>query len=681
MTQVASSDILIPLSDGTRLAASLALPAGDGPHPVLTTFYPYRKDDFIGSSCAFSRDYFAEAGYATLLVDIRGYGGSDGPSFQAWDPREAKDGAEVVQWCARQGWCDGNVGIWGTSYGGAQALCIAAERPPALKAIASIYGAADIYEDFVYPGGCPNGLGASAWSAFVVALELAPPSLQDPEGRWLDVWRDRLGRLGSGNISSLAWPAHRIFDDYWKQRVIAVEDIDVPAFFLSGWRDLLCRGTLESYRRCRAPKRLLAGPWSHSAPDLSPSAPYNWMLELRHWFDQWMKGAVANAPPRPDVVYQVQGSDRWHGAEQWPPAHTRTRTLYAAAGSKTSDDPMALRVDYEPVGLVGTEAGLWFPMGVPFDNVLAQEQDDEKSLCFTSEPLEAEVTILGTARAHLELELAGGAVAHLCVKLCDVSHDNRSTLITSGWHRVDPERQPRTAVDIELYPTAYAVRAGHRLRWTLACADFPRIWPTETLPSVTLLSGADAPSLLEIPMSTIALAEAPVFEPPVPQAGLNRAPWMVAARPIYQIDRDVARNAVAVTAGMDATITLPQGGSFQLVHSVSARMEAATPSAATIRTQADIDIRMANGEHFAIHTRGHSALGQRHIHGWIEAGGERMFDQRWSTFNGRPIASDASADSDPARAESDHRVSVVSHPACAPEEIPALRPNKARTAG
>jgi len=634
MIQPLTRDLLIPLGDGTRLAASLQLPEGSGPFPLLATFYPYRKDDFIGASCAFARDYFAAAGYATLLVDVRGYGGSDGPACQAWDPLEAKDGAEAVQWAAAQDWCTGNVGVWGTSYGGAQSLCIAAERPPALKAIASIYGAADIYEDFVYPGGCPNGLGASAWSAFVVALELAPPGLQDPEGRWLDVWRERLRRLESGSISSLVWPAHGAFDDYWRERVIAVEQIEVPSFFLSGWRDLLCRGTLESYRRCRAPKRLLAGPWSHAAPDASAEAPYDWLLELRQWFDRWMK-ADAEEPERPDVVYRVQGAEQWYGAGQWPPAHVAERTFYAGPDGATGDAPVPMRADHEPQGLVGTEAGLWFPMGVPFANVLVQAADDARSLCFTSQPVEADLTILGTPRARLEVELGGGAVAHLCVKLSDVAPDDSSTLVSSGWLRVDADRQPRAGFDVDLYPTAYTIPAGHRLRWTVACADFPRIWPTAMLPSLTLVSDADRPSGITVPVSTLDLASQPPFDPPLPESGLNRAPWVVAAAPIYGIERNIARNGVSITAGMDATLKLPQGGSFQLAHTVNARMEAARPAAATIRTRADMEIELASGERFTIRTRGLAALGRRHIQGQIFSEGELVFDRRWSSYNGR----------------------------------------------
>lgn len=629
-----NSDLFVQLSDGTSIAVSLQLPEGNGPFPVLASFYPYRKDDFIGASSAHARDYLAQAGYATLLVDIRGYGASTGPSFQAWDPREAVDGAEIVQWAAAQPWCDGQVGIWGSSYGAAQALGIAAERPPALKAIASIYGAADIYEDFVFPGGCPNGLGASAWSAFVLALELAPPGLQDAEGRWRDAWNDRLHRLESGNISSLAWPAHATHDAYWLDRVIDVERIEVPSFFLSGWRDLLCRGTLESYRRCKAPKQLLAGPWSHSAPETSIDAPYDSMLELRRWFDKWMKN-VDEDPQRPAVVYRLQGSESWHGCTEWPPANAGPIPLYAGAADRAVAQPEPLAKDCATSPLVGTQAGLWFPMGVAFGDVLDQALDDARSACFTGDPLAEPLLLLGTARAHLELELRCDSPAHVCVKLCDVAPDGKVVLITSGWRRIDIADQPRASIEVELYPTAYRMAAGHRLRWTVATADFPRIWPSAAQPDLVLHSDAIHPSYIDLPVASDGQA-GDIYTPPSPASGINRAPWVTAARPIYAIDRDVAGDRHAISAGMALEIRLPQGGRFSLVHSVKAEMSAAKPGAAVIRTEAKLDIELASGETFLIETAGTSAIGRRHLEGRIACEGARLFDRRWSSFNGKP---------------------------------------------
>jgi hypothetical protein len=613
-------DLLIPLSDGTRLAAHLSLPKGDGPFPVLASFYPYRKDDFIGASCAFPRSYFEEAGYATLLVDVRGYGASDGPSLEGWDPQEARDGAEVVEWAARQPWCDGAVGIWGTSYGGAQALGIAAERPPSLKAIASIYGAADIYEDFVYPGGCPNGLGASAWSAFVLALELAPPGKADPEGHWRDAWRSRLDRLDSGSISSLIWPAHPAKDDYWQRRVIAVEQIEAPSFFMSGWRDLLCRGTLDAYRRCRAPKQLLAGPWSHAAPDSSTIAPYDWLLDLRRWFDRWLKGE--EVPARPPVVYQVQGRDGWRGAQHWPPEGVGHLEEVAHFDRPVPAEPLA-----------GVEAGLWYPMGVAFPDVLHQEKDDARALCVTSEPLAEEVTILGEPIARLTVEAAAGPSRHLCVKLCAVAPNDRATLISSGWLRLDAETLG--TAEVVLYATAFHVPAGHRLRWTIAAADFPRIWPSASTEPLMVRQAT-----FTLPTCGDVAEEA--YDAPMPEPGLNRAPWITAARPIYSRSLDVQSGACSIEAGMAATIALPDGGTVRLEHTATARLEPATPQAATIRTVAAMEIALATGERFQIDATGLASLGRRHLHGRVTTDGALVYERNWTSLNGQLLGAAAS---------------------------------------
>lgn len=624
--------VTIAMPDGAVIAATLNLPDGDGPFPVLASFYPYRKDDFIGASTAYARSYFADAGYASLLVDIRGYGSSGGRAYQAWDPREFDDGAEVVEWAARQPWCNGRVGVWGSSYGGAQSLGIAARRPPSLKAIASIYGAADIYHDFVYPGGCPNGLGAAAWSAFVVALELAPPSLQDADGRWLDAWRDRLGRVGDGEISAQIWPAHRDHDDYWQGRIIPVEDIAVPSYFLSGWRDLLCQGMLDAYARCRAPKRLLAGPWSHAAPDGVTEAPYDWLGELRHWWDRWLGDAPAD--DRPDVVYRVQGADRWCADTAWPPAQGMTLTRFAASGGGLDETPGPLADAYDGRALVGSEAGLWYPMGLALGGRFDQAADDAKSLAYTSDPVAEPLTIAGSPVAHLDLDLDGEGDAHLCVKLVHVDPNDRATLVSSGWRRVAADApgpgKRRLAVDIELYPTAYEIPAGHRYRWTIALADFPRVWPTARQHQLTLHGG----SSLRLPIARPQVA----FDAPAPPTGVNRAPWIVSGEPICRLEQDAARNGVSITAGMRVEMRLPQGGRMRLQHTVTAEMTEAKAAGATIKTQAELDLLLASGEEIRVDTAGYATIGRRHLTGRVSAGGHTLFDRRWTSLNGEPVA-------------------------------------------
>ena len=120
-------DLGIPLADGTLLSGDLYRPAGHPPGPVLVSYYPYRKDDIIGSLFERTRIGLARRGYPTLFVDMAGTGASEGSYGESFDlPREGRDCAEIIEWAARQDWCDGTVGAWGVSYGGMTALAAAA---------------------------------------------------------------------------------------------------------------------------------------------------------------------------------------------------------------------------------------------------------------------------------------------------------------------------------------------------------------------------------------------------------------------------------------------------------------------------------------------------------------------------------------------------------------------------
>lgn len=140
-------NLLVELSDGAALAADLRAPAAPGPHPTLVSYYPYRKDDVIGAAYEHANTFFAERGFATLLADFRGLGGSSGVAADAMDASEAADLRELLEWTAAQPWCDGHIGMWGISYGGITALRAAAAGVPHLQAIAPVFASTDVYHD------------------------------------------------------------------------------------------------------------------------------------------------------------------------------------------------------------------------------------------------------------------------------------------------------------------------------------------------------------------------------------------------------------------------------------------------------------------------------------------------------------------------------------------------------
>ena len=130
----------ITLMDGCRLAARLWLPADaeDRPVPAILEYVPYRKRDGTAARDELIHPYLAGHGYACVRVDLRGSGESDGLMADEYSARELADGKEVVEWIAAQPWCDGKVGMMGISWGGFNALQVAALRPAPLKAIVTL---------------------------------------------------------------------------------------------------------------------------------------------------------------------------------------------------------------------------------------------------------------------------------------------------------------------------------------------------------------------------------------------------------------------------------------------------------------------------------------------------------------------------------------------------------------
>ena len=120
--------VKIPLRDGVQLNATLYRPPGEARLPAVFTLTPYISDSYHARAA-----YFSRRGYAFALVDCRGRGNSQG-SFSPMI-QEVNDAADVVSWLAEQPWCDGQVSMWGGSYGGFDQWMALKAAPAALKTI------------------------------------------------------------------------------------------------------------------------------------------------------------------------------------------------------------------------------------------------------------------------------------------------------------------------------------------------------------------------------------------------------------------------------------------------------------------------------------------------------------------------------------------------------------------
>lgn len=615
-------NVLVELSDGATLAADLYLPDGPGPFPTLASFYPYRKDDVIGSGFEHPRRRLVEHGYAHLLVDVRGYGGSGGCSVDSMHPRpEGVDAAEVVRWAASQPWSTGDVGVWGVSYGGLVSFAVAAEAPPALRAIATVYGFDDIHRDAIAPGGVPLALGRYAREAVMLAQELAPPTFQDPDGRWSAVWRERLALLEPRGPWSLAWPEREGDEAFWRERTIELDRVRVPALVIAGWRDLFAEPESHALERVPGCRHLVLGPWMHVVPDLELE-PFDWIDELRRFFDRHVRGIDPGGEEPRGVTFFVQGEGGgWRRAAAWPPPGGDRRTLHPAPGGVLGDDPADGEDRHEAVATIGVGAGLLDPLGTGAGRPGDQGADDRRSLAYTTAPLDAELIVAGSPEAVLDVAVDGDGPAELTAKLVDVAPDGAAELITTGWARLDASG----IATVTLAATAYRLPAGHALRLSVAGADFPRMWP---LPHPVRFALRLSGCALRVPTLPPG-AEVEAVEVPRPAPVADRAPWTVEGAPAWRVCRDEIARSTSVTYGGGERMRAPSGTDFSISHRSTATVADDRPDGARVEAQARIEARLPAGEHVEVDVRLLAHRDRQHYRGRVTMDGQVVLDRDW----------------------------------------------------
>ncbi|HEY5185874.1 MAG TPA: CocE/NonD family hydrolase, partial [Actinomycetes bacterium] len=211
----APQQVWIELADGTRLAASLYLPPdAAGPQPCILEALPYRKDDLTASYRPEYQRLADEHDFAVCRLDLRGTGSSGGIATDEYPLQEQQDLVEVIGWLGAQPWCDGNVGMYGTSYSGFNALQVAGERPAALKAVIAIYATDDRYTDDVhYMGGTLRWLDLVDYCHYMTPMNALPPV----PAVWGDGWREEwLRRVDALEPWLLTWLEQQRDGAYWR---------------------------------------------------------------------------------------------------------------------------------------------------------------------------------------------------------------------------------------------------------------------------------------------------------------------------------------------------------------------------------------------------------------------------------------------------------------------------------
>ena len=488
-TSIEVRDLWIPMPDGVRLHARAWLPADieTQPAPALLEYLPYRLDDWTSVRDSERHPYYASHGYASIRVDIRGTGSSEGLFDDEYSETELDDGEALIAWLAAQPWCTGAIGMFGISWGGFNSLQLAERVPAALRAIVTVCSSDDRYDNDVhYIGGAVLAIDMAAWAGTMLAFASRPPRPEVVGDDWVRQWRER---LQSQRPLAPLWMAHQERDDYWRRGSVCENYAGVRAAVLAvgGWADPYRDTVFRLVANLDSPVKGIIGPWSHHYPDRgrAPGPGIDFLGETLRWWDRWLKGidtGVENdpdlrawiteqAPPEPYIATQ---SGEWVGVNR--AAEAPRHRLDLGTGRAIVRSPWA----------TGQDAGRFFAFGNPADLPPDQRAEDGRSVCIDHRVGEAPVDLLGRAVARLRLRSTHDR-GHVIIRLCDVAPDGSSTLVSrgvlnlvkrDGMDRVAP-LTPHEDVDVEvpLVGAGYRFVPGHRIRVALANHYWPWVWP------------------------------------------------------------------------------------------------------------------------------------------------------------------------------------------------------------
>lgn len=478
----------VPMPDGVVLLADRYAPRRVPGAPTILIRTPYGRGGLTGAGLCRP---FAERGYQVLVQSCRGTGGSGG----RFDPfgHDRADGLATLEWIEKQPWFAGNLLTFGPSYLGYAQWAMAPDAGDRITAMVPLLTASQ-FRDQTYLGDSYTLRGTLSWTALMAARQDGP--LQALRHR---LWGRRrvlaaMGHLPLSEADRLAtgrrvewfqqWlTATERGHPYWepeRDHRARVGRVQAPVSMVAGWHDLFLVSQLEDYAALRAAGRephLTIGPWVHSDRAALGAA----MNEALVWFRAHVTGDRRALRAEPVRLY-VQGAEEWRDYPCWPPPGAQAQHWYLQPGSALAPHSPATesasRFRYDPADPTPAVGGplLDGKAAGRKDNAALEARPDV--LVFTSAPLAAPLEVIGPVSARIELR-SSRAHTDVFVRVCDVDPRGRSLNVCDGLQRVTPGRFPADAdgvrsVRVELWPTAYRFRAGHRVRVQVSGGAFPR---------------------------------------------------------------------------------------------------------------------------------------------------------------------------------------------------------------
>jgi pimeloyl-ACP methyl ester carboxylesterase len=424
-----------------------------------------RFQDFVEGS------HLLEQGYTYVMVDLRGFGGSNG--CLDWSgPGEQADVVNAVKWAASQPWSTGGVGMYGKSYDALTGLIGVDKRPPGLDAVVA---QEPVYDDYRYLyGDGMRRLNSVATPALYDGIAATPGPVADTPNYNVNSLNDPAclaqnfaAQAGDDNHDS----------DFWMQRnlIPGATGSNVPLFLTQGLTEnnTVADGLQQYLANHTGYERAWLGPWEHVRGNETNSSGRlkmgraGWFDEVMRFYGNYLKGETPTVADPPIAVQTNDG--KWRSEAQWPPADMRQYATPLKGGSY---------IDHAQSESTGWNS----PSGDPSDPTVTS------GVWTVSKPLPYDVHLSGSATAAIDVTTTLPN-ANLVVDVYDLGPDGTGPLVTRQGHLV---RSPgESTIPLTLWGADWKLKAGDRIG--VRVTDNNQDWWTFAAPStqpVTVRGGS-----------------------------------------------------------------------------------------------------------------------------------------------------------------------------------------------
>ena len=505
--------VKIPMRDGIKLNASLYRPEGGRTIPVIFTLTPYTMESAHGRGV-----FFAQHGYAFAAVDSRGRGNSEG-IFEPF-ANEANDGHDIAEWLAEQPWCDGQVAMWGGSYGGYDQWLTLRESPRHLKTIVPT-ASAHAGVDFPYFANIFTSYEMQ-WMTYISGVT-RNTAMMDDSKFWISKFHQmyqnhrpykELDRIvGNDSTFFQTWVKHPHPDEYWDRMILnpgQYDRITLPILTITGHYDGDQPGAFEYYRRHMASSStardrhyLVIGPWDHAGtrdpkPEFGgikfgPASLIDMNKLHLDWYDWVMKDGKPPAFLKKRVAYYVMGEETWKYSDSLEAIPVVRTKLYLDSDGGAKDVFHSGYLEKKLPGGSHTDSYVYDPLDVRFGELEREEVKDYltdqtyelnlfgNGLAYHTEPYPRDTEITGWVKlcAWIALDVPD---TDFSVTLSEILPNGTSIRLTQDYLRARYRQSNRAEVlvvpgEVNLYTfdkfTFFSRRIsrGSRLRLVISCPN------------------------------------------------------------------------------------------------------------------------------------------------------------------------------------------------------------------